>query len=65
MSRVLMPAFVGVITLAVAASGFTIVGPALAGPFDRLIVAQAIMEQLTVVSRDHMLKRYKGMDPNP
>ena len=29
-------------------------------PFDRLIVAQAIMEQLTVVSRDHMLKRYKG-----
>ena len=30
-------------------------------PFDRMIVAQAIMGQLTIVTRDPVLGRYKGV----
>ena len=30
-------------------------------PFDRMIIAQAMLERLTIVTRDPVLKRYKGL----
>jgi PIN domain nuclease of toxin-antitoxin system len=30
-------------------------------PFDRMLIAQAIVEQLTLVTNDSAFKRYKGL----
>lgn len=31
-------------------------------PFDRMLIAQALSEQLTVISRDDVFKRYSGVE---